>query len=229
MQHQPIRIAIADDEALFRKGLGMLLEDYEGFSIVLEAENGKDLIDQLKQVEQLPTILLLDMKMPVLNGVETAKRMREEFPEIPIIILSTHFSKAFILNMIEMGAASYLPKNTDPEEVVETIRSVLSKGFYYTNEVMKIIRDDFMNKHQVKQKPSFSAEITAREKEVLQLICEEFTTAEIANKLYISPRTVEGHRNNLLSKLGCRNTAGLVVNAMRLGLVKLEDRNPWEV
>ncbi len=229
MQHQPIRIAIADDEALFRKGLGMLLEDYEGFSIVLEAENGRDLIDQLQQVEDLPTVLLLDMKMPVLNGIETAKLMREEFPAIPIIILSTHFSKAFILNMIEMGAASYLPKNTDPDEVVETIRSVLSKGFYYTNEVMKIIREDFMHKHQVKQKPNFSADITAREKEVLQLICEEFTTVEIANKLYISPRTVEGHRNNLLSKLGCRNTAGLVVNAIRLGLVKLVDRNPWEV
>lgn len=229
MEHQPIRIAIADDEALFRKGLGMLLEDYEGFSIVLEAENGKELIDQLQQLEDLPSVLLLDMKMPVLNGIETAKLMREEFPEIPIIILSTHFSKAFILNMIEMGAASYLPKNTDPDEVVETIRSVLSKGFYYTNEVMKIIREDFMHKHQVKQKSSLSADITAREKEILQLICEEFTTAEIANKLYISPRTVEGHRNKLLSKLGCRNTAGLVVNAMRLGLVKLTDRNPWEV
>lgn len=228
MPTQPIQIAIADDEALFRKGLGLLLDDYEDLSIALEAENGQDLLNQLYAASVLPHVLLLDMKMPVLNGVETAKLMREHFPEVPIIILSTHFSKAFILNMIEMGAASYLPKNTDPDEVVETIRSVLSKGFYYTNEVMQIIREDFMNKNQPKVKMAATAEVTSREREVLQLICEEFTTSEIADKLYISPRTVEGHRNNLLSKLGCRNTAGLVVNAINYGLVKLEGENYWE-
>lgn len=228
MPIQPIQIAIADDEALFRKGLGMLLEDYQDLSIVLEAENGQDLLNQLYSTQDLPDVLLLDMKMPVLNGVETAKLMREHFPDIPIIILSTHFSKAFILNMIEMGAASYLPKNTDPDEVVETIKSVLTKGFYYTNEVMQIIREDFMNKNQPKVKVAQAADITTREKEVLQLICEEYTTSEIADKLYISPRTVEGHRNNLLSKLGCRNMAGLVVNAIHLGLVKLKGKNYWE-
>lgn len=228
MPTKSIQIAIADDEALFRKGLGLLLEDYEDLSIVMEAENGQDLLNQLYATEEQPDVLLLDMKMPVLNGVETAKLMREHFPDIPIVILSTHFSKAFILNMIEMGAASYLPKNTDPDEVVETIRSVLTKGFYYTNEVMQIIREDFMNKNQPKVRMAQSAEITSREREVLQLICEEFTTSEIADKLYISPRTVEGHRNNLLSKLGCRNTAGLVVNAIHNGLVKLEGKNYWE-
>jgi len=228
MPIQPIQIAIADDEALFRKGLGMLLEDYQDLSIVLEAENGQDLLNQLYSTQDLPDVLLLDMKMPVLNGVETAKLMREHFPDIPIIILSTHFSKAFILNMIEMGAASYLPKNTDPDEVVETIKSVLTKGFYYTNEVMQIIREDFMNKNQPKVKVAQAVDITTREKEVLQLICEEYTTSEIADKLYISPRTVEGHRNNLLSKLGCRNMAGLVVNAIHLGLVKLKGKNYWE-
>ena len=102
MPTKSIQIAIADDEALFRKGLGLLLEDYEDLSIVMEAENGQDLLNQLYATEEQPDVLLLDMKMPVLNGVETAKLMREHFPDIPIVILSTHFSKAFILNMIEI-------------------------------------------------------------------------------------------------------------------------------
>jgi DNA-binding NarL/FixJ family response regulator len=216
-----ILIAIADDEALFRRGMRLILEDYPDLQVMLEAENGEDLLTKIRASVELPDVVLLDLKMPGMSGIEAAEVIRREFPSILIVVVSSHVSKAFILNMIEIGAAAYLGKNAHPDEVVETIRMVCEKGFYYNATVMEVIRDNIMGKNTVKPQRSFEVELTGREKEVLQLICEECTTQEIADKLYISNRTVEGHRNNLLSKLGCRNTAGLVVYALQSGLVKM--------
>lgn len=222
-----IHLALADDEALFRKGMKLLLEDYEGISVVLEAQDGEQLLQQLRQATSLPDVLLLDMKMPNLNGVETAKVLQENFPSIKIIVLSTYFSKAFIVNMIELGAGAYLPKNTTPDEVVATIREVYNNGFSYNQAVLEVIRDNMLQKSKPKMPLSFGVEITSREKEILQLICEEYTTGEIAEKLFISPRTVDGHRNNLLEKLGCKNVAGLVVYAIQHQLVKINPETFW--
>jgi DNA-binding NarL/FixJ family response regulator len=216
-----IHIAIADDEALFRRGMKLILEDHPGFLVTLEAENGQDLLQKIRQSDTLPDVLLLDLKMPVMSGIEAAEVIRKEFPSVMIVVISSHVSKAFILNMIEIGAASYLGKNADPDEVAETIRMVCEKGFFYNALVMEVIRESISGKSTLKPQRSFEVELTSREQEVLQLICEEFTTQEIADKLYISNRTVDGHRNNLLSKLGCKNTAGLVVYALRNELVKL--------
>lgn len=222
-----IHLALADDEALFRKGMKLLLEDYEGISVVLEAQDGEQLLQQLRQATTLPDVLLLDMKMPNLNGVETAKVLQENFPSIKIIVLSTYFSKAFIVNMIELGAGAYLPKNATPDEVVATIREVYNNGFSYNQAVLEVIRDNMLQKSKPKMPLSFGVEITSREKEILQLICEEYTTGEIAEKLFISPRTVDGHRNNLLEKLGCKNVAGLVVYAIQHQLVKINPETFW--
>jgi DNA-binding NarL/FixJ family response regulator len=220
MNHD-ILIALADDEALFRRGMRLILEDYPDLKVILEAENGEDLLSKIRASNELPEVLLLDLKMPGMTGIDAAEVIRREFPSILIVVISSHVSKAFILNMIEIGAAAYLGKNAHPDEVVETIRMVREKGFYYNTAVMEVIRDNMMGKNPVKPQRSFEIELTGREKEVLQLICEECTTQEIADKLFISNRTVEGHRNNLLSKLGCRNTAGLVVYALQSGLVKV--------
>lgn len=222
-----IHLALADDEALFRKGMKLLLEDYEGISVVLEVQDGEQLLQQLRQAPTLPDVLLLDMKMPNLNGVETAKVLQENFPSIKIIVLSTYFSKAFIVNMIELGAGAYLPKNANPDEVVATIREVFTNGFSYNQAVLEVIRDNMLQKSKPKMPLSFGVEITSREKEILQLICEEYTTGEIAEKLFISPRTVDGHRNNLLEKLGCKNVAGLVVYAIQHQLVKINPETFW--
>lgn len=222
-----IHLALADDEALFRKGMKLLLEDYEGISVVLEAQDGEQLLQQLRQATSLPDVLLLDMKMPNLNGVETAKVLQENFPSIKIIVLSTYFSKAFIVNMIELGAGAYLPKNATPDEVVATIREVYNNGFSYNQAVLEVIRDNMLQKSKPKMPLSFGVEITSREKEILQLICEEYTTGEIAEKLFISPRTVDGHRNNLLEKMGCKNVAGLVVYAIQHQLVKINPETFW--
>lgn len=222
-----IQLALADDEALFRKGMKLLLEDYEGISVVLEAQDGEQLLQQLRQAPTLPDVILLDMKMPNLNGVETAKVLQEKFPSIKIIVLSTYFSKAFIVNMIELGAGAYLPKNATPDEVVATIREVHNNGFSYNQAVLEVIRDNMLQKSKPKMPLSFGVDITSREKEILQLICEEYTTGEIAEKLFISPRTVDGHRNNLLEKLGCKNVAGLVVYAIQHQLVKINPETFW--
>lgn len=222
-----IQIALADDEVLFRKGMKLLLEDYEGINVMLEAQDGEQLLQLLLQATSLPDVLLLDMKMPNLNGVDTAKALQERFPSIKIIVLSTYFSKAFIVNMIELGAGSYLPKNATPDEVVATIREVYNNGFSYNQAVLEVIRDNMMQKNKPKMPLSFGVEITSREKEILQLICEEYTTGEIAEKLFISPRTVDGHRNNLLEKLGCKNVAGLVVYAIQHQLVKINPETFW--
>ncbi len=214
-----IQLAIADDVALFRKGMKSILNVIEDLNLDLEAENGIDLLEQLKQANPFPDVLLLDLKMPQMNGVEVAKVLQKNYPQLKFIVLSTHFSRAFVINMIELGAAAYLPKNSKPEEVVETIRAVYNNGFYYNNEVMTVIRENMVAK--TKPKAHFPYELTNREKEILQLICEQYTTPEIASKLYISPRTVDGHRNNLLAKLDCRNIAGLVVFALQHQVVEM--------
>jgi len=219
-----IKVAIADDEVLFRKGICLLLDDYEDIQVSLEAANGQDLLDQLSQLDELPDLVLLDLNMPELNGVDTAKILKSQYPDMNIIILSTHFSAGIIFSLIELGVASYLAKNTDPDLMAQTIREVKQHGFYYTPEIQKIIRDNIGTKR--KQTSSvFNVNLTKRELEILQLICEQFTNAEIGKKLFISSRTVEGHRNKLLNKLDCRNSAGLVAYALQHDLVKLPPKH----
>jgi DNA-binding NarL/FixJ family response regulator len=214
-------VAIADDETLFRRGLILILEEMEDIEIAFEVGEGQHLLQQLADTKELPDILLLDLNMPVLNGVDAAKILQEQYPALKVIVLSAYYSKAFILSMLELGAAAYLPKNTAPENMQATIREVYEKGFCYNDEVMAIIRENMSKPSRKKLRQPFELNLTSREQEILQLICEEYTTPEIAEKLFISTRTVEGHRNNLLSKLQCRNTAGLVVAALEQELVSI--------
>jgi DNA-binding NarL/FixJ family response regulator len=222
-----IRLAITDDEALFRRGIAMLTQDFEGIELVLEASNGQELLDKLAESEEKPEVLILDLKMEVMDGVETAKHLAKLYPDIRIIILSSYFSKAFVINMLEIGAASYLPKNSTPDEVETTIRAVADKGFYYSEAVMNIVRENLMNKKKPAM-PGFEVSISGREKDVLQLICEQYTNAEIAEKLFISARTVEWPRTNLLQKLNCRNTAGLVAFAIQQELIQIDPSSFWK-
>lgn len=217
-----IRLAIADDEALFRKGMIALLQSEQDMEIVLEAGDGEELLQLLQHTEKVPDVLLLDLNMPRLTGIEAAKIIRDRYPDLKIVVLSTHFSHAFVLNMIDVGAAAYLPKNTDPAEVRQTILEVLAHGFSYSRDVLEAIRQNLQQRAKPKLRIPFGIELTNRELEILQLICEEYTTPEIADKLYISPRTVDGHRNHLLEKLGCKNVAGLVVFALQHELVHID-------
>ncbi len=210
-----IKIAIADDEELFRQGITFILNKEINFDIILQAENGNDFIEKLKEANPLPDIVLMDLNMPLLNGVETTKQIKKTYPKIKIIALTSYYSKPFISNMISIGAVSYLAKNTTPKIVIETINNVARKGFHYDDNVMQVIQENILNSNAKKNKSRFDVDyLTKREIEVLKLICKQFTTNEIAEKLFLSPRTVEGHRNNLLLKTDTKNTAGLVVYAI---------------
>ena len=211
-----------DDEILFRKGISFLLGREPNIDIIFEASNGDELISFLQNNKKNhPDIIIMDLKMPGINGVEATKIIHVEFPKLKIIALTSYDSKSFVANMIDVGAVSYLIKNATPQELIKTINEVAEKGFYYTDYVMKIIQDDVLTAKKTKSALD-SNFLTAREFEVLKLICSQKSTAEIAEKLFISPRTVEGHRNNLLLKTESRNIAGLVVYAVQNEIMDFE-------
>ncbi|CAM4105455.1 response regulator transcription factor [Flavobacterium sinopsychrotolerans] len=217
-----IKIILVDDEILFRKGISFLLGREPNIDIIFEASNGDELISFLQNNKNNhPDIIIMDLKMPGINGVEATKIIHVEFPKLKIIALTSYDSKSFVANMIDVGAVSYLIKNATPQELIKTINEVAEKGFYYTDYVMKIIQDDVLTAKKTKSALDNNF-LTAREFEVLKLICLQKSTAEIAEKLFISPRTVEGHRNNLLLKTESRNIAGLVVYAVQNEIMDFE-------
>ncbi|WP_353780096.1 response regulator [Winogradskyella sp. 3972H.M.0a.05] len=224
--NKKINIVLADDELLFRQGLKAILSKVKQIKVLFDANDGNDLMQKLRTTEQLPDIIITDLKMPNLNGVEATKLIRKEFPNIKIIALTSYFSKPFIINMISIGAVAYLAKDSTPKLMLTTIEEVSEKGFFYDEKVMKYIHEGLLNPAEKKLKSNFDTTyFTKREKEVLELICKQLTTNEIAEALFISPRTVEGHRNNLLLKTESKNVAGLVIYAIQNKLVSLEANN----
>ncbi|HRG18163.1 MAG TPA: response regulator transcription factor [Flavobacterium lutivivi] len=218
---QKIKIILVDDEVLFRKGIYFLLQREENIEIIFEASNGDELIDYLKKNDAHPDIILMDLKMPLINGVEATKIIRNDYPVIKIIALTSYNTDSFISNMIKIGASSYLLKNATPTEMISTINQVFEKGFFYNETIFEIINRQ--NISNFKPKSQFTEiSLTTREREVLELICQQMSAVEIAEKLFISTRTVEGHRNNLLLKTEAKNIAGLVVFAIQNNIVLIE-------
>lgn len=215
-----IKIVLADDEELFRRGIAFLLQRERNIEIVFEATNGSELINYLKQNDNYPDIILMDLKMPGINGVEATKIIHKEFPVIKIIALTSYNTKSFIANMIDVGASSYLVKNATPEEMIFTINEVVDKGFYYNEMVLDVIKE---NRLSARVSYFEGITLTSREQEVLTLLCQQLNTVEIAEKLFLSPRTVETHRNNLLLKTGSKNIAGLVVYAIQSKIIFIDD------
>jgi DNA-binding NarL/FixJ family response regulator len=218
-----IKIALVDDEVLFRKGISFLLQREDNIDIIFEASNGEELLSNLTASIIKPDIIVMDLKMPILNGVEATKIIRKSFPDIKIIALTSYDTKSFIANMIQVGAVAYLIKNTTPKDLIHTINQVANKGFYYNENVLKTIQETIISTKNSKGNLETSF-LSPREIEILQLICQQKTTTEIAEYLYLSPRTVEGHRNNLLLKTESRNIAGLVVYAIQneIAVLKIE-------
>ena len=220
-----IKIVLADDEELFRKGLLFLLQREANIEVQYEASNGQELVDYLKDCKEYPDIILMDLKMPFLNGVEATKLIHKEYSSINVIALTSYNTESFIANMINVGASSYLVKSASPQEMLNTIKEVSEKGFYYNETVMRVIHKDIISSTKNTKSTLDDDFLTTREKEVLELICQQLSTPEIAEKLFISPRTVEGHRNNLLLKTQSKNVAGLVVYAIQNKIIALEDES----
>lgn len=216
-----IKLALCDDHNLFRVGMASILTQVPDFDLVLEAANGQELIDKIPR--KTPDVVLLDLQMPVLDGTATADFLRENHPLIKIVILTMHDEDRMVLHLLEKGVSGYLLKDADPGEVEKAIRKVMDDGVYLNDFVSRAMLRKMTNTPTVLKQPStfYNSKVllSEREKEVLKLICEGLSTAEISEKIFLSPRTVEGHRLRILEKTGTKNTAGMVAYAFKNNLV----------
>jgi len=220
-----IKIAIADDQNLFRQSLGILIDSVAHFKLISESDNGNSFLDKLKlKGSLLPDVAIIDMDMPAMNGIELNNKLHELYPQIKVIVLSVHDQALLITQMINAGAAAYLEKNCDKNELITAIDTVYKTGFYFNTGTLMALRNSANHKaHAQKNINQLPVKLTEREKQVLQLICKEYSNAEIAVQLFLSQRTVEGHRINLINKAACRNTAGLVLFAIKYSLFQLPE------
>lgn len=212
-----IKYIIADDHAIFRQGLKYSLSGDIQLDCIGEAGNGKELMELLLKTK--PDVILLDLKMPEMDGVEATKEIRSLYPGIKIIILTMYDDEQYIIHMLDIGANGYLVKNSEPTEIITAIYSVHENEYYFSELVSKTMLKNLVQKKQVTPKFEKAVSLTERETEILQLICKEYTNAEIADAVFLSQRTIEGIRASLLSKIGVRNTAGLVLYAVKTGLI----------
>lgn len=219
----PIYIGLVEDQLLFRQGMKAIISDWPGMEVVFESADGYSVKNKLEDAVIKPDVMLVDITLPPegqkeFSGLDVTRTLLESFPAIRIIILSVHEDENFIAQLIEEGAHGYLLKDCDPGEVREAIEAVHKKGSYINERTLRAIQNNLGNKKKpVKPKE----EITKREEEILQLVCQQYTAEEIAAKLFISVKTVNGHRNNLLQKTGSKNVTGLVLYAVKNHIIEL--------
>jgi len=216
---ETIKTLVADDHEILRFGVTTYLTSAEGIEVVGEASTGDECIELFK--EHGPDVCILDISMPKKDGIETAKAIRELDSEVKILILSMHIDKQILNDVLEADINGYLLKNTEKSELLQAIRTVVKGQQVFSDPISKLITDSYLSKSG-SQNNDLDLNITKREKEILSLIVEGYTSQEIAGKLFISPRTVDTHRFNLMQKLDIKNTAGLVRFALKNDLVSAE-------
>lgn len=212
------RILIVDDHQIIREGLRLLIERQEDLCVVGEAENGRQALDQVRQTA--PHILLMDVGMPDLNGMEATRRIREQFPAVRVIALTMHADRQYLQEMLTAGAAGYLLKDCASEELVNALRTVRAGHTYLSPRVAGMMVEDWLRKEA--DTPRTLSGLSGREREVLQLLAEGRATRDIADRLRVSAKTVESHRKNLMEKLRVSSVAELTKIAIREGLTPLE-------
>lgn len=203
-----IKIILADDHHVFREGISSFFDNVEEVSLIGQAANGQEVVDLMKA--NPADVVLMDISMPEMDGITTAEKLKEDYPAVKIIMLTMHETQNYIRKLLEVGVDGYLLKTTSKEELMSAISKVMEGGKFYGADVQEIFMNSFNSEKVITE-----VKLTKREKEILELICEEYNTNEIAEKLFISAYTVETHRKNLLSKTGSKNVAGLVKFAMQ--------------
>jgi DNA-binding NarL/FixJ family response regulator len=212
-------LILADDHTLFRSGMASLLKNIPNVDNIYEAANGIEVISCLKLCEGKIDLVLLDLKMPEMNGLETCRAIRQQFPNTKIVILTMIDQEQVIVQMLKEDINAYLLKNCNEETLFKTIIEVLKKGYYFNDNMVRLIHKSLVDK---KKKNNSQLYYSTRELEVIESLCDGLTTAEIADKLFISPRTVETHKQNLMEKTQTRNSVELVLYAIKNGLVDIK-------
>lgn len=210
-------MAIADDHKIFRKGVILSLRTYPNIKFVQEAENGEELLAGIG--ESNPDVVLMDLRMPQKDGIETTKLISKSYPDIKVLVLTMYEDERFVSHLMENGANGYLLKSADPSEIKKAITEVMTRGYYLNNFVNRVL----LKKSHARAKaiPSLNSEVVVndKEREVIRLLCMEYTAQEIAQKMEISPRTVEAIKDRLMERFGTKNTAGLVFFAVKNNLI----------
>ncbi|WP_276484981.1 response regulator transcription factor [Paraflavitalea pollutisoli] len=211
-----IKVAIADDHALFRAGVKTSLSSRRDVELIAEADNGMQLLNLLKHIE--PDVILLDIQMPIMDGIQTLPEIRKARPDAKVIILSMHNDHSMISKLMEIGANSYLTKNSDSETIYQAIRTCYEQEFFFNELTNKALLTGLRTKRTDLASPQ-EVNLSDKETRVLKLMCEEKTTKEIADIVEISPRTVEAIRDKLKTKTGAKSMAGLVMYAVKNGII----------
>jgi DNA-binding NarL/FixJ family response regulator len=213
----PFRILLADDHTLVRKGLRLLLEREPDFNVVAEAANGREAVDAAQQYR--PDVVVMDIAMPLLNGIEATKRILADNQKLAIIILSVHSDEAYILRALKAGARGYLLKDSAEADLLTAVRAVASGKAFFSPIVSRILADDYVRQIRQQALEDPYDLLTSRERELIQLIVELKPTKEIAELLGVSPHTVDTHRGNLMQKLGVHSIPELILYAVRRGIM----------
>ncbi len=202
-------VVVVDDHMLLSQAIGGLVAAFDQFEVLYLCKNGQDLIEQFKNKKNIPDVVLMDVNMPILNGIETTTYLKEHFPEVKVLALSIEEDENTILKMLRAGAKGYLMKDVKKAELNEALLEVLENGYYHTNTIAKILVDS------LRPKVSSAANLKEREIEFIRHACTEKTYKEIADLMYLSPKTIEGYRDVLFEKLNLRNRTGLVIYAIK--------------
>ena len=216
--HSPKKIILVDDHTLFRNGLKILLNNIPRYKVVGEASNGKEFLALLE--ETVPDVVLLDIAMPEMDGIEAASIALKRYPDLPVITLSMYGEEDYYFKMVSLGVKGFLLKNSDINEVQNALDSVIEGGTFFSQELLFNLVSS-LRSSSVGTVEDSESELSERELEILLLICKGYSNQEIADELFISKRTVDKHRANILFKTNCKNTANLVVYAIKKHLVEI--------
>ncbi|WP_321310706.1 response regulator transcription factor [Marinifilum fragile] len=210
------KVIIVDDHKMFRSGLRFLLSNIPNITVIGEASNGKEFLEMAEN--ETIDIALMDINMPEMNGIEATRIAMEKYPDLKVIVLSMHGEEEYYDQMLDAGVKGFLLKNSDADELIAAIEAVIAGKSYFSQELLV----DILDQKRLQKLRTDTVKLSTRELEVLKLICDGFSNAEIAEHLFISHRTVDRHRANLLSKTGCKNSTSLVMYAVKNKIIEIE-------
>ena len=221
LKNDIIKLAIVDDDEILTQLLARFLSQVEKYEVLFTALDGAEFITKLENIEESLDIVILDLQMKKMNVLETISILKESYPHIKIIVFTSHYKLSFMGYMIKNGINAFIPKGIPPKKLVKVINSVYNKHFFYTDDQINVIRQYISKQSQVSNYDAIK--LSEREKSVLELLCHQYTSQEIGRKLNLAKRTIDGHKNRILAKTKTKNTAGLVLYAIKNKIVDIND------